>query len=104
MDVDNPHAKDDLQHYISDVKFPEIDTNDLIPDNLSWVRENAKWYTNQYYEDNLQEYVDIAKDWLSWAKQTIKWYYNEWVDEINKKINDKVSETISWELNKFKIK
>lgn len=104
MDVDNPNAKDDLQHYVSDVKFPEINPDDLIPDSLSWTWKDAKWYANDYYKDTLEEYVDVAKEGLSWAKESLKWYYNDWVDEINRMVNEKVNEAISWELNKFKIK
>jgi hypothetical protein len=104
MDVDNPNARDDLKYYIWSGNLPKIDTDNIVPDSLSWARKDAKWYANQYYEDNLQEYVDIAKEWLSWAKENLKWYYNEWVDELNKMVNDKVSGVISWELNKFKVK
>ncbi len=104
MDVDNPDAKDDLKYYIWNWDIPQIKTKDIIPDSLSWARNDAKWYANQYYEDNLEEYVDVAKQWLSWAVQDLKWYYNDWVDELNKMVTDKVNGTISWELNKFKIK
>lgn len=104
MDVDNPNAKEDLKHYVSYWELPQINPDDIIPESLSWVREDAKWYANQYYDDVLGEYVDIAKQWLSWAKENLKWYYNSWVDELNKMIREKVNETISWELNKFKIK
>ena len=104
MDINNPSAKEDLQHYVSDVKLPKINADNVIPDGLTWTRETAKWYANKYYEDNLEEYVDIAKDWLSWAKENLKWYYNNWVDEINWAINKKINWAISWELNKFKLK
>ena len=104
MDVDNPNAKDDLKYYIWSWNIPKINADNIIPDSLSWARKDAKWYTNKYYEDNLQEYVDVAKQWLSWVTETMKWYYNDWVDELNKMVNDKVSGAISWELNKFKIK
>ena len=104
MDVDNPNAKEDLKYYIWSWNLPKINTDNIIPDSMSWVRKDAKWYANQYYEDNLEEYVDIAKEWLSWAKESLKWYYNEWVDELNRMVNDKVSGAISWELNKFKVK
>ena len=104
MDVDNPNAKEDLKYYIWSWDFPKINTDDLIPENVSWVREDAKLYANKYYEDNLQWYIDIAKEWLSWTVQELKWYYNSWVDQLNWTISDKVSEVISWELNKFKIK
>lgn len=103
MDVDNPNAKDDLKYYIWSGNIPKIKTDDIIPDSLSWVRDNAKWYANKYYEDELDGYVDIAKQWLSWAVQDLKWYYNSWVDEINQMVSDKVNSAISWELNKFKI-
>jgi hypothetical protein len=103
MDIDNPNAKKDLQHYVSDW-LPKINTDDLVPDSLSWTRNDARWYANKYYEDTLQEYVDVAKQWLSWAIQDVKWYYNSWIDELNKMVSDKVNSTISGELNKFKIK
>ena len=104
MDVDNPNAKEDLKYYLGSWNIPKINVDDLIPESFSWTRKDAKWYANKYYEDNLQEYVWIAKDWLSWARESLKWYYNDWVDELNKKVNDKVNWVISWELNKFKIK
>ena len=104
MDVDNPNAKDDLKNIIWSWNIPKINTDGLIPDSLSWVWNDAKWYANQYIEDNLQEYIDVAKEWLSWAKESLKWYYNSWVDELNKMVNDKVSGVISWEFNKIKIK
>ena len=104
MDVDNPNAKEDLKHYVPDIKFPEINTDDIIPDSLSWVRNDAKWYADQYYQDNIHGYVDVAKEWLSWAVQDLKWYYNNWVDELNQMVSDKVNWAVSGELNKFKIK
>ncbi len=104
MDVNNPNAKEDLQHYIWSWHLPRLDTDEFLWDDLSWTRNNVKWYANQYYEDNLQEYVDVAKQWLSWTKETLKWYYNSWVDELNGIISDKVNSAISGELNKFKIK
>ena len=94
----------DLQYYIWSWDIPKINAENIIPDSLSWVRKDAKWYANQYIEDNLQEYVDIAKNSLSWTKEAIKWYYNEWVDELNWIISNKVNWAISWELSKFKIK
>jgi len=103
MDVDNPNAKEDLIHYVW-WERPKINTDDLVPDSLSWKWENIKWYANQYYEDTFWEYVDKAKEWLSWAKENLKWYYNNSVDELHQKISDKVNWVISWELNKFKIK
>ena len=104
MDVNNPNAKDDLKNLFWTWNVPEINGDDFIPDSLSWVRKDAKWYANKYYEDTLEEYVDIAREWLSWAKESLKWYYNSWVDELNWVISDKVNAVISWELNKFKIK
>ena len=104
MDVDNANAKDDLKYYIWSWNISKIDSDDIIPEELSWTRETAKWYVNKYYEDNLRWYVDTAKEWLSWAVQELKWYYNSWVDQLNWVLSDKVNETISWELNKFKIK
>ena len=103
MDVNNTNAKEDLKHYVSDW-LPKINTDDLVPDSLSWTRNDAKWYAHRYYEDTLEEYVNIAKDWLSWTKENLKWYYNNWVDELNKMVSDKVNWAISGELNKFKIK
>ena len=104
MDVDNPNAKDDLKYYIWSWSGSKINGDDLVPDSLSWVRKDTKWYANEYYEDNLKEYVDVAKEWLSWAVQELKWYYNSWVDELKWVITNKTSEAISWEMNKFKIK
>ena len=104
MDVDNPNAKEDLKYYIWSGSIPKINTEEIIPESLSWARKDAKWYANKYYEDTLEEYVNVAKDWLSWAKENLKWYYNDWVDELNKMVSDKVNWAISWELNKFKIK
>jgi len=104
MDVDNPNAKEDLKYYIWSGNIPKIKTEEIIPEGLSWARKDAKWYANKYYEDTLEEYVNVAKDWLSWAKENLKWYYNNWVDELNKMVSDKVNWAISWELNKFKIK
>ena len=104
MDVDNPNAKEDLKYYIWSGNIPKINTDDLIPDSLSWTLKDAKWYANKYYEDTLEEYVDVAKQWISWAKENLKWYYNDWIDELNKMVSDKVNGAISWELNKFKIK
>ena len=104
MDVDNPNAKEDLKYYIWSGNIPRINTEEFIPESLSWARKDAKWYANKYYEDTLEEYVNVAKDWLSWAKENLKWYYNNWVDELNKMVSDKVNWAISWELNKFKIK
>ena len=104
MDVDNPDAKNDLKYYIWTWNIPEINTEDLVPDSLSWVWNDTKWYVNKVYENNLEWYVDIAKQWLSWAVQELKWYYNSWVDELKWVIIDKASWVISWELNKFKIK
>lgn len=104
MDVENPHAKDDLMDLIWTWNIPKINTDNIIPDSLSWTRDTAKWYANKYYEDTFWEYVDKAKEWLSWAKETVKWYYNDSVDDLNQMISDKVNWVISWELNKFKIK
>lgn len=104
MDVDNSNAKDDLKNVIWSWNIPKINTDDIIPDSLSWKRNDAKWYANKYYEDNLHEYVDIAKDWISWAKENLKWYYNSWVDQLNWVITDSISWMISWELNKIKVK
>ena len=104
MDVDNPNAKNDIKNVIWSWKIPRINADDIIPDSLSWKRNDAKWYANKYYEDTLEEYVDIAKDWLSWAKESLKWYYNSWVDQLNWIITDSVSWMISWELNKIKVK
>jgi hypothetical protein len=103
MDVDNPNAKDDLKYYIWSWNIPKINGDNLVPDNLSWVRKDTIWYANEYYEDNLKEYVDVAKEWLSWAVQELKWYYNSWVDELNQVITDKVNWAISGELNKLKM-
>ena len=104
MDPDKPNVREDIKYYFSGSKLPKINTDNIIPDSLSWTLKEAKWYANKYYEDTLEEYVDIAKEWLSWARENLKWYYNEWVDELNKRVSDKVSWAISWELNKFKIK
>ena len=104
MDVDNPNAKEDLINFIWTWNIPKIRTWNIIPDNLSWTREDVKWYANKYYEDTLQDYVGVAKEWLSWVKEDLKWYYNDWVDELHQMISDKVNSAISWELNKFKIK
>ena len=104
MDVDNPNAKEDLINLIWTWNIPKINTDNIIPESLSWTRDTAKWYANKYYEDTFEEYVDKAKEWLSWAKETVKWFYNDSVDDLNQMISDKVNSTISWELNKFKIK
>jgi len=104
MDVDNPHAREDLQSLIGTWNIPKIKADDLIPDSFSWTWSEAKWYVNKYYEDNLEKYVDTAKQWLSWTVQELRWYYNSWVEELNRMVNDKVSWTISGELNKFKLK
>ena len=104
MDVDNPNAKEDLINLIWTWNMPKINTDNIIPESLSWTWDTAKWYANKYYEDTVEQYVDKAKSWLSWAKETVKWYYNDWVDELNSMISDKVNSAISWELNKFKIK
>lgn len=104
MDVDNPNAKEDLVNLIWTWNIPKINTEGFIPDSLSWTREDVKWYANKYYEDSVEEYIDVAKKWLSWAKETVKSYYNRWVDELNEMISNKVNSVISWELNKFKIK
>ena len=103
MDVDNPDAAQDLKNLVQSGNLPKIDTDKIIPDALSWTRDNAKWYVNQYYEDSVEKYVDKAKDSLSWAKETLKWYYNSGVDELNQMISDKVNSAVSWELNKLKI-
>ena len=104
MDVENPHAEEDLKNIIWSWNMPRIDPDNLIPDELSWTRNDAKWYANQYYEDTLKWYVNTAKQWLSWAVQELKWQYNNKVEELNGAITDKVNWVISWELNKFKIK
>jgi hypothetical protein len=104
MDVDNPNAKEDLKYYIWSWSFSDINIDELIPESLSWTRNDAKWQVNKIYGENLRWYVDIAKDWLSGAVQELKWYYNSWVDELNWVITDRVNEAISEELNKFKIK
>ncbi len=104
MDVDNPNAKEDLMNLIWTWNIPKINTDNIIPESLSWTRDTAKWYANKYYEDTFEEYVDKAKEWLSWAKETVKWFYNDSVDDLNQMISDKVNWAISWELNKFKIK
>jgi hypothetical protein len=104
MDIDNPNAKEDLQYYIWKWKILKLNSDDLVPDSLSWVLNDTKWQASIIYENNLKWYVDIAKKWLSWAAQELKWYYNSWVDELNWIITDKVNQAISWELNKFKIK
>lgn len=104
MDVENPNAKEDLMNLIWTWNIPKINTDNIIPDSLSWTRQDVKWYANKYYEDSVSEYVDKAKEWLSWAKETVKWFYNDSVDDLNQMISDKVNSTISWELNKFKIK
>lgn len=103
MDVDNPNAKEDLMNLIWTWNIPKISTENIIPDSLSWTREDVKWYANKYYEDSLEEYVDKAKEWIWWVKENLKWYYNEWVDELNKMVSDKVNSAVSGELNKFKI-
>jgi hypothetical protein len=104
MDVENPNAKEDLINLIWTWNILKINSDNIVPDSLSWTRDTTKWYVNKYYDDTIWEYVDKAKEWLWWAKETVKWYYNEWVDELNRMISDKVNSTISWELNKFKIK
>ena len=104
MDVDNPNAKNDLKYYLWSWNISKIKADDFVPDNLSWVREDTKWYANKYYEDNLRWYVDTAKAWLSWTVQELKWYYNNWIDQINWEITNKINDTISWEMEKFKIK
>lgn len=104
MDVDNSNAKDDLKNMIWSWNLPKIDTKNVVPDSLSWKRNDAKWYANKYYEDTLEGYVDIAKDWFSWAKENLKWYYNSWVDQLNWIITDSINWIISWELNKIKVK
>lgn len=104
MDVDNPNAKEDLINLIWTWNIPKINTDNIIPDSLSWTREDVKWYANKYYEYSVEEYVDKAKEWLSWAKESLKWYYNNWVDELNQMVSDKVNSAISGELSKFKIK
>lgn len=104
MDIDNSNAKEDLKNLIWNWNIPTIDTDNIIPNELSGARNDAKWYANQYYEDNLKWYVNTAKEWLSWAIQELKWQYNNKVDELNGVITDKVNWTISWEMNKFKIK
>ena len=103
MDVDNPNAKEDLLNLIWTWNIAKINSWNIIPDSLSWTRDTAKWYVNQYYEDTLQGYVDQAKQWLSWAVKSLKNYYNSWVDQITNTINDKVTWTISWELKKIKL-
>ena len=104
MDVENPHAEEDLKNIIWSWNIPKINPDSLIPDELSWTRNDAKWYANQYYEDALKWYVNTAKQWLSWAVQELKWQYNNKVEELNDAVTDKVNWVISWELNKFKIK
>jgi hypothetical protein len=104
MDVDNPHAKEDLMNLIWTWNIPNINTDNIIPDSLSWTREDVKWFANKQMEGTLGEYVDKAKDGLSWAKETVKWFYNDSVDDLNQMISEKVNWVISWELNKFKIK
>ena len=81
-----------------------IDTDNIIPDSLSWAWKDAKWYAEKYYSGKVEWYVDKAKQWLSWASETLKGFYNDWVDNLNEMISDKVNWAISWELNKFKIK
>ena len=103
MDVDNPNAKEDLKYFIGSWNIPRIDKDNIIPDNLSGTWNNAKWYAQKYYEDSLEEYVDVAKEGLSWTVQTLKWYYNDWVDQIHGTITNKVNWVISWEINKLKI-
>ena len=104
MDIDNLNAEEDLKYYIWKWKILKLNSDDFVPDSLSWVRKDAKWQAGIIYENNLKWYVDIAKEWLSWAVQELKWYYNSWVDELNWVITDKVNEVISQEMNKFKIK
>ena len=104
MDVDNSNAKNDLKNMIWSWNLPKIDTKNIVPDSLSWKRNEVKLYANKYYEDTLEGYVDVAKDWLSWAKENLKWYYNSWVDQLNWIITDSISWIISWELNKIKVK
>ena len=104
MDVDNPNAKEDLINLIWTWNIPQINTDNIIPESLSWTREDVKWYANKYYEESLEEYVNIAREWISWAKDAVKWYYNDWIDDLNQMIRDKVNWAISGELNKFKIK
>ena len=104
MNVDNPNAKDDLKNTIWSWNLQKINTDNIIPDSLSWKRNDAKWYANKYYEDTLEDYVDAAKDWLSWTSQKLKWYYNSWVDQLNWIITESVNGLISGELNKIKVK
>lgn len=103
MDVNNPNAKEDLKNLIGSWNLPQINTDIIVPDSLSWTRDTAKWYVNQYYEDTLEWYVDQAKQWFSGVVKNLKDYYNSWVDIITNTINDKVTWTISWELNKIKL-
>ena len=104
MDVDNPDAKDDFKKVVWSWGLPKINADDIIPSNLSWKRNDAKWYANKYYKDSLEGYVDTAKDWLSWTSQKLKWYYNSWVDQLNWIITESVNWVISGELNKIKAK
>ena len=83
MDVDNPNAKEDLKYYIWSWNIPDINIDELIPESLSWTRNDAKWQVNKIYGENLRWYVDIAKDWLSGAVQELKWYYNSWRIKFN---------------------
>ncbi len=105
MDIDNPNAKEDFKalFWSWGTSGSSIIPKDIIPDSLSWSRENVKWYAGKYYDDTVWEYVDKAKDSLSWAVKSLKDYYNSWVDQITNTINDKVTWAISGELNKIKL-
>ena len=104
MDIDNPDAKDDLKNLIWSWNIPNINANNLIPDSLSWTRNDARWYANKYYEDTLEEYVDIAKEWLSWVKENIKWFYNDSVDELWNTVTNEINTKIVEWLDKIKVK
>lgn len=100
MDVDNTNAKEDLQNLIWSWNIPKINTSEIIPDSLSWTRNDIKWRAEKYYTGKVEWYVDKAKEWLSWATEKLKWFYNDSIDDLNWTINEKVN----WEINKFKIK
>ena len=104
MDVDSWNNYQTIKNIIWDWSLKNINSSDILPDNLPKTRDEAKGYANSYYDDKLEWYVDTAKDNLSWTTQKLKGYYNSWIDQLNNTITNKLNWTISWELNKLKLK
>jgi hypothetical protein len=55
MDVENPNAKEDLINLIWTWNIPKINSDNIIPDSLSWTRDTTKWYVKIIWINEIEK-------------------------------------------------